>query len=106
MSVECSESVLLDEQHEISLNELSELSGLSSDELCQLVDSGVLIPNNPAEAIWHFNSRYVISIRTLCRLKQDFELESNSLGLLLLFLERIRKLEFKLRELDHTKLAK
>jgi chaperone modulatory protein CbpM len=96
MTVEYSESVFLDEQHEISLNELSELSGLSSEELCQLVDSGVLIPNNPAEAIWHFNSRYIISIRTLFRLKQDFDLESNSLGLLLLFLERIRVLEQQL----------
>jgi chaperone modulatory protein CbpM len=96
MNVECSESVLLDEQHEISLNELAELSGLSSEELCQLVDSGVLLPNNPAEAIWHFNSHYVISIRSLSRLKQDFELESNSLGLMLVFLERIRALEQQL----------
>jgi len=103
MSVEYSESVLLDEQHEISLNELSELSGLSVEELCRLVDCGVLIPNNPAEAIWHFNSRYIISIRTLFRLKQDFELDSNSLSLMLVFLERIQMLEFKLRELDHTK---
>lgn len=96
MNVEYSESVLLDEQHEISLSELAELSGLPSEELYQLVDSGVLLPNNPVEAIWHFNSHYVISIRTLSRLKQDFELESNSLGLMLVFLERIRVLEQQL----------
>lgn len=101
MNVEYSESLLteslfLDEQHEISLNELAELSGLSSEELYQLVDSGVLIPINPDAAIWHFNSHYVVSIRTLCRLKQDFELESNSLALMLTFLERIRILEHQL----------
>ncbi|MES2502750.1 MAG: chaperone modulator CbpM [Pseudomonadota bacterium] len=90
------ESILLDEQHEVSLNELAEFSGLSPEELYQLVDSGVLIPINPEAAIWHFNSHYVISIRTLCRLKQDFELESNSLALMLTFLERIRILEHQL----------
>lgn len=103
MNVEYPESMLLDEQHEISLNELAELSGLSLEELYLLVDSGVLLPNNPEAAIWHFNSHYVISVRTLVRLKQDFELESSSLGLMLALLERIRKLEFKLRELDNTK---
>jgi chaperone modulatory protein CbpM len=90
------ESVILDDQHEISLNELAELSGLTSEDLYQLVDSGVLIPINPEAAMWHFNSHYVISIRTLCRLKHDFELESNSLALMLTFLERIRILEHQL----------
>lgn len=96
MSIEYLESVLLDEQHEISLSELSEMSGLSLEALCQLVDSGVLLPNNPTEAIWHFNSRYLITTRRLSRLKQDFELESNSLALMLAFLERIRELEQQL----------
>jgi hypothetical protein len=92
------ESIILDEQHEISLNELAELSGLSLEELYTLVDSGVLLPNNPEDAIWHFNSHYVISIRTLFRLKQDFELESSSLSLMLAFLERIRILEHQLNK--------
>lgn len=103
MNLEYSESILadsiiLDEQHEISLHELAELSGMTSEELYHLVDNGVLIPINPEAAIWQFNSHYVISIRTLCRLKQDFELETNSLALMLIFLERIRTLEDQLNE--------
>ena len=90
------ESIILDEKHEIPLHELAELSGMTSEDLYQLVDNGVLIPNNPKAAIWQFNSHYVITIRTLCRLKQDFELETNSLALMLIFLERIRTLEHKL----------
>jgi chaperone modulatory protein CbpM len=96
MNIEYFESILLDERHEIPLNELAELSGLSLEELHQLVDSGVLKPNNPTEAIWHFNSNCVISIRMLSRLKQDFDLESNALGLMLVFLERIQTLEHQL----------
>ncbi len=112
MNIEHSELMWLDEQHEVTLDELVELSGLSQHELQLLVESGALVPNNPAPnnpaedqpiSTWHFSSHSVVSIRTLSRLKQDFELEQNALGLLLVFLERIRKLEFKLRELDHNK---
>ncbi len=94
------ESIWLDEHHEISLDELIELSGLSIKELQNLLESGVLIPNNRTEAIWHFNSHYLISIRALSRLKQDFELEPNAFALTLVFLERIRTLEFELRGLS------
>ena len=111
MNIEYTELMWLDEQHEVSLDELVELSGLSLQELQLLVESGALVPNlvpnklapNLASDTWHFSSHCIVSIRTLSRLKQDFELEQNALGLMLVFLERIRKLEFKLRELDHTK---
>ena len=112
MNIEHTELMWLDEQHEVSLDELVELSGLSLQELQLLVESGALvpnlvpnslIPNNLASDTWHFSSQCIVSIRTLSRLKQDFELEQNALGLMLVFLERIRTLEFKLRELDHTK---
>lgn len=103
MNTEHSELIWLDEQHEVTLDELVELSGLSQQELQLLVESGALLPNNPAADTWHFSSHCIVSIRTLSRLKQDFELEQNALGLMLVFLERIRTLEFKLRELDHAK---
>jgi chaperone modulatory protein CbpM len=103
MNIEHSELMWLDEQHEVSLDELVELSGLSLQELQLLVESGALVPNNLASNTWHFSSHCIVSIRTLSRLKHDFELEQNALGLLLVFLERIRKLEIKLRELDHAK---
>lgn len=108
MNIEHSELVWLDEHHEVSLEQLVELSGLSLEELRQLVESGVLIPNDLTEDkpsdFWRFNSHCIVSIRTLSRLKRDFELEPNSLGLMLVFLERIRTLEYKLRELDRPKI--
>lgn len=105
MSIEHSEFVWLDEQHEVSLEELAALSGLSLEELQLLVESGALAPISPTEEKppenWQFNSQCIVSIRTLSRLKRDFELGPNSLGLMLAFLERIRMLEFKLHALDH-----
>ncbi|HSH98835.1 MAG: chaperone modulator CbpM [Methylophilaceae bacterium] len=97
MNTQHTDSMWLDEHHEVSLDELIELSGLSIKELQNLLESGVLVPNNKEEAIWHFKSHYLVSIRALSRLKQDFELEPNAFALTLVFLERIRTLEFQLR---------
>ena len=107
MNTERSELIWLDEQHEVSLDELVELSGLSLQELQQLVESGALIPNNPVPHnldanTWYFSSHCIVSIRKLSRLKQDFELEQNALSLMLVFLERIRVLEFKLHHKDRS----
>jgi hypothetical protein len=100
MNTQQKDSMWLDENHTISLDELIELSGLPIKDLQNLLESGVLVPNNKEEAIWHFNSHYLISIRALSRLKQDFELEPNAFALTLVFLERIRTLEFELRGLS------
>lgn len=103
MNIDFSELMWLDHHHEVSLGELAELSGLAQEELRQLVENGALIPNNPTEQDWHFNSHCIVSIRTLSRLKQDFELEPNAFALTLVFLERIRTLELKIRDLDQSK---
>lgn len=105
MNNDHTEFMWLDEHHEVSLDEIIQLSGLTQDELHRLVESGALIPNNPTDDSWRFNSHYLVSILTLSRLKHDFELESDSLALTLVFLERIRTLEFQLQRSDHTKPA-
>jgi chaperone modulatory protein CbpM len=99
MNIEYSEFVWLDEQHELSLDELATLSGLTQQELHLLVDNGALVPNNPDAKSWHFSSHCIVSIRTLSKLKQDFELEPSAFALILVFLERIRKLEMQLQRL-------
>jgi len=108
MNIEHSELLWLDEDHQVTLHELIELSGLSPEELHQLVESGALTPSNPtADSLtadnWLFSSHCIVSIRTLSRLKHDFELEPNAFALTLVFLERIRTLEFQLRGLGQTK---
>ena len=100
--------IFLNEHHTLSFDELITLSGLSQSELQQLVENGALKPDHLNETAasnsninaWHFSSHQLASIRILFRLKRDFELEENSLSLILLFLERIRKLEAQLQHLD------
>lgn len=111
MITEETELTWLDSHHTLSFDELIALSGLTQSELQKLVENGALTPDHFNEArtsnsninAWHFSSHHLISIRTLSRLKHDFELENNSLSLILVFLERIRALEAQLQHLDHQK---
>ena len=101
--------ILLNEHHTLSFDELIALSGLSQAALQLLVENGALTPSHLHHAstsktnisTWHFSSHSLTSIRTLSRLKRDFELEENSLSLILLYLERIRTLEAQLQQLNH-----
>lgn len=99
------ESILLTESVELSFDHFVALSGLTHAELQLLMDCGAIIPCKMTETASietiKFNSHYLISIRKLARLKQDFELETNSLGLMLVFLERVRILEQQLHHLTH-----
>ena len=100
MKLELSEDFFLDERVEVSLDELAELSGLSRVELLGLVETGVLIPVNPHEAHWRFAGNVVVTVRSVRRLRDDFELDTNALPLALVMLERIRELEAELREVQ------
>ena len=105
MQIDQTEFIWLDEHHEVSMEELVDLTGLSLEVLQHLLEIGALVANNQTEvnlatSELRFSSHSIVSIRTLSRLKADFELEQNSLGLMLVFLERIRKLELQLRGLE------
>ena len=109
MITEETELTWLDNHHTFSFDELIALSGLSQATLQLLVDNGALLPSHvnkvaiskPPINTLQFSSHSLICIRTLSRLKRDFELEENSLSLILLYLERIRTLEAQLQQLDN-----
>ena len=117
----------LDAHQALSFKDLLILSGLSQSELITLVEQGALVvlsvnetqlnelkPNIDQNNInnitadsdintWLFNSQSLVSMRTLCRLKADFELEDNALSLIMIYLERIRLLEAQLQQLGSQK---
>ena len=97
MRVEITEALWLDERHEFSLAELADLSGLSKEELRQLIEYEALLPANPAAAEATFSADCLVVARTACRLRNDFELDTGALAVVLSLLERIRGLEAELR---------
>ena len=98
----------LDNNDTFSFDELIALSGLTKATLLFLVENQSLMPihsnqavdNTPNVNTWHFSCHHLLTVRKLSRLQQDFELENNSLGLILLYLERIRTLEVQLQQVE------
>lgn len=100
MKVELTEVLWLDEHLELSLTELAELSGLSETELHELVDYGAIVPVDPSVVRPTFLADCVVTARTACRLRTDFELDAPGVALALTLLNRIHDLEAQLRDLS------
>ncbi len=97
------EAAWLHAEAQVTLVDLSRSSGLPEEVLRELVEYGAL---EPASRIgdWCFTADCVVRVRTAARLRNDLELETSSLALVLSFLERIQKLEAQVRHL-HAQLA-
>jgi hypothetical protein len=89
----------LHEQHELLLEELCELSGLSETELRELVDYGVLAPIDSHAQHWTFSADRLIVARSARRLRRDFDLDPHGVALAVTLLERVHDLEAELRDL-------
>ncbi|MBI4192663.1 MAG: hypothetical protein HY525_19285 [Betaproteobacteria bacterium] len=99
MRVELTEAVWLDERQQFSLAELADLSGMSEAELRQLIEYEALAPADPGASEVRFSADCLITARTACRLRNDFDLDAGGLALTLTLLNRIRDLEAELRAL-------
>lgn len=100
MKVELTDVLWLDEQQQVSLTELAGLSGLSEAELHELVDFDVIVPVDAGATPLIFRTDCIVTVRTACRLRSDFELDAPGLALALTLLGRIHDLEAQLRELS------
>jgi chaperone modulatory protein CbpM len=91
---------LLSDQLEIALEDLARASGLSPDEIVELVEFGVFEPRGPAPGQWRFSAQHIVVARRARRLRADFDLNLPGVMLALTYLERIEALE---RELHHLR---
>jgi chaperone modulatory protein CbpM len=97
MSIVVLESIRLDESGVCAIEHLAELSGLSLEELHDLVESGVIEPVDEVARPLSFYLRYVTTAKTARRLRDDFELDRRGVAVALSLLERIEELEQRLR---------
>lgn len=97
MKVELTETVWLDERGVVTLVELAECSGLSEPELVELVELGAIEPLESAEAELRFGAQCIAAARAASRLRNDFELDTHGLALVLSLLDRVHELESELR---------
>src|SRR4051794_35903138 len=94
------ETIWLNEIALCSFEQLAEASGLSFEELSELVDSGVLEPADRTAQPPLFRLGSLAMVNSARRLRDDFELDRNGLTLALRLLQRIRELERELQALQ------
>ena len=99
MRIELTEVLWLNEHHELPVMQLAELSGLSEAEIHELVDYGAIVPIDPDAAQRTFDAQCIVAARTACRLRDDFDLNTQGLALALTLLDRVHDLEAELRDL-------
>jgi len=93
MSMQVTHAVWLNETAVCSIDHLVEVSGLSLDDISNLVEDGVIAPADASDPGAGFHLAHVLTARQARRLRDDFELDRNGLALALTLLRRIESLE-------------
>ena len=93
------EAMWLHTQARFSIVELVESSGLPEPVLRELVEYGALSPAEPEAQQWVFGGDCVVRVRTAARLRNDLELETPALALVLSLLDEIDRLGGEVRRL-------
>jgi chaperone modulatory protein CbpM len=91
---------LLGEHLEIELDELVAATGLTVEEVVELVEYGMFQPRGARPIEWRFSAGSITLARRASRLRADFDLDLPALALVAALLERIDALEAELERLS------
>ena len=94
----------LDSRETVSLAELSRACGLSADDIHELVEYGALAPveSHAQESI--FSAVCIVPLRTVSKLRMDYDLDVFTVGILMGYIDRINELERQVRSLQATRM--
>lgn len=95
--------ILLDEETQLSLNDLSTACSSSAEWIIELVEEGVLDPVESKihlqQTQWRFSISSLQRARTALRLQRDLGINTAGIALALDLLDEIEKLESRLSQL-------
>ncbi len=94
------DALWLHAHEQVTIVELAECSGLPESLLRELVEYGALSPADPQAVEWVFSGDCVVSVRRAARLRNDLELETPALALVLSLLDRLHRLDAEVRHLS------
>ncbi len=95
MNKALADSFWLDDQDVCGIEHLAEFSGLSIEEIADLIDTGVIAPAAAGPAPT-FQLSTILTVKTARRLRDDFQLDINGITLALTLLRRIDELQQEL----------
>lgn len=94
----------LDARETVNIAELSRVSGMSPDELVELIEYGALAPLESNAQGNIFSAVCIVPLRTVCKLRMDFDLDVFTVAVLMGYLDRIDALERQVHSLQAQRL--
>jgi len=91
------ESFTLDTTQAITLAELAEFSGMSPAELDELIAYNALLPMPDSAPDVAFSAHWVVPLRTVAKLRMDFDLDLFTVAMLL---DKLRQIELLQRQVQ------
>ena len=94
--------ILIDDQTELSLNDLCKACSSSTEWIIELVEEGALEPLGYIQTEWRFSGNSLQRARTAMRLQRDLDINLSGIALALDLLEQIETLESRLNQFERT----
>jgi len=92
--------ILIDEQTELSLNDLCKACSSSAEWIIELVEEGALEPIGYIQTQWRFSGNSLQRARTAMRLQRDLGINLSGIALALDLLDKIETLESRLSQFE------
>lgn len=96
MNINVSDCIWLNDLGVCSAQHLVEVSGLSNEELDELIENGVIVPVDDKAQSKSFQLRCIVTANAARRLRDDFELDRHGVVLALTLMRRIDELQDEL----------
>lgn len=92
-------TIIFDEELNCRLDELCRLCRVSSEEVIELVEEGVLIPQGSTVSDWYFDYLAVKRLQTAIRLQRELNVNLPGVALVLDLLDELQELRQQCRRL-------
>lgn len=90
-------TLIIDENTQFTLRELSDACHIHTEWIVQLVDYGILTPKGKKPEVWRFSGVDIKRSQKALRLQQDLQIELNGLALVLDLLDELDDLRQQLQ---------
>ena len=91
---------LLEDEAEVSLEQLCQACGLSEEEIVKLADEGIIDPVGHKPAVWRFYAVSLRRVRITRNLQQELGINTPGAALALDLLDELEELRTRLRRLE------
>jgi chaperone modulatory protein CbpM len=97
------EGVILEEEVEFSLSELSQACAVQAEWLVTLVEEGILEPSGAGATEWRFSGVCLKRAHSVQRLQRDLDLNLPGVALVLDLMEELEALRIRVAALDQAR---